>query len=173
MKKIVFISGATASGKSSFAHKLIDKYFNNNLQLSIGISQANGVNTIIIPKGTPLPAKYTTMATTSADGQTNVAFDVVQGERKMAKDCIKLGHLTVNGIQVAKRCEPKIEIVMEIDESGFLHVSASDLTTGVTISANLSSNSNLSEEDIVNILNEAEKHKEKMRENSSLVSPSP
>ena len=133
----------------------------NILQLSIGISQANGVNSIIIPKGTPLPAKYTTMATTSADGQTNVAFDVVQGERKMAKDCFKLGHITVNGIQVAKRCVPKIEVVMEIDDSGFLSVHASDLTTGASISTNLSSNSNLSEDDILHILSEAEKHKEK------------
>ncbi|OHT05337.1 hypothetical protein TRFO_05911 [Tritrichomonas foetus] len=130
----------------------------DTLPLSLGISQANGVNSIIIPHGTVLPAKYTTMATTSVDGQTNVAFDIVQGERKMAKDCIKLGHVTVHGIQVAKRCVPKIEVVMEIDESGFLAVHATDLATGATMTTSVYSQSNLSENDIQSLLDDAERN---------------
>lgn len=128
----------------------------NNTSLSLGISLANGANNIIIPRGTNLPAKLSTLSTTSRDNQTNVGFDVVEGERPMAADNIKLGHVMIEGIQIAKRGVPRIEITMEINEDGILIVSGKDLTTGAAVTAKIENKGNLSPEDIDRMIAEAE-----------------
>ncbi|OHT09810.1 hypothetical protein TRFO_21174 [Tritrichomonas foetus] len=128
----------------------------NTLLLSVGISQANGINSIIIPHGTILPAEFKVCATTSYDGQNDVSFDIIQGERKMAADCIFLGHVTVDGIGVALRCVPKIEVTMKIDEDGLMSVKAKDLKTGASMTTSLYSSSNLNESDIQRMYDEAE-----------------
>ena len=141
----------------------------NSTPLSFGISLANGTNNIIIPRGSPIPAKFSTPATTVKDGQRNVGFDVVEGERPIATDCIKLGHVTVEGIQIAKRGVPKLEVTMEINEDGMLVVTGKDLGTGAAMTVRITNSANLSEAEIENMLRESEAKKEEDNRRFSIV----
>jgi molecular chaperone DnaK len=127
--------------------------------LSIGFSVADGTGVVLIPRGSILPAKKCTLTTTSRDNQRNVGFEVLEGERKMAKDNVKLGTLIVDGIQQAPRGVPKIEITMEINEDGILVVTALDTKTGAVITTTIESASNLSRSDIHKMIADAEAHK--------------
>jgi molecular chaperone DnaK (HSP70) len=128
----------------------------NSTTLSLGISLANGLNFVILPRGTVLPAKIETPATTFRDNQQNVGFDIVQGERPLAADNMMLGHITVEGIQMAKRGVPKLVVQMELTEDGLLLVSAKDLKTGAAVTARVENRGNLSQEDVQKLLAEAE-----------------
>lgn len=128
--------------------------------LSLGVSSVNGTVTIIIPRGTKLPATMTTTATTSKDNQKNVGFDICEGERPMASDNIKLGHVTIAGIQQAPRGIPKIEITMTINENGILVVTGKDLTTNATVTTTVENKGNLKTEEIEKMLQQAEKEKQ-------------
>jgi molecular chaperone DnaK (HSP70) len=127
--------------------------------LSLGLSLADGTCLVLIPRGTVLPATKSTTTTTSRDDQRNVGFDVVEGERKMAKDNVRLGSVVVDGIQQALRGVPRIEVTMEINEDGILVVTAVDLRTGALITATIESGSNLSKHDIIAMMAEAEAYK--------------
>jgi L1 cell adhesion molecule like protein len=131
----------------------------NSTPLSLGISLANGTNHILVPRCTILPAKASVTATTFRDDQPNVGFDIVQGERMMARDCLKLGHVTVEGIERAKRGVPKIKVEMELDDDGILVVTGRDLTTMATVSAKVENQGNLSRQAIEKLLAEAETEK--------------
>jgi molecular chaperone DnaK (HSP70) len=127
--------------------------------LSLGFSLADGTFSVLIPRGSIIPAKKCTITTTSRDGQRNVGFDVLEGERAMAKDNIKLGSVTVKGIERAPRGVAKIEVAMEINEDGILVVTAIDLRTGVSITATIQSGSTLSKEEISEMIAEAKANK--------------
>ena len=166
------VDGAAIQGallKGNKASKLRGLQVRNSTPLSFGISLANGTNNIIIPRGSPIPAKFSTPATTVKDGQRNVGFDVVEGERPIATDCIKLGHVTVEGIQIAKRGVPKLEVTMEINEDGMLVVTGKDLNTGAGMTVRITNSANLSEAEIENMLNESEAKKEEDNRRFSIV----
>ena len=110
---------------------------------SIGISLTNGTTCIIIPCGKTIPYSYSTMTTTFKDNQRNVTFDIVEGERTMAEDNIKIGNVCVKGIENAPRGVPNIEIKMRIDEEGILIVEAQDKKTGADMNTRIKSNLNL------------------------------
>jgi molecular chaperone DnaK (HSP70) len=128
----------------------------NSTPLSLGISLANGTTLVILPRGSPLPATLSTPATTFQDDQLNVGFDIVQGERPLARDNIKLGHITVEGIQRARRGVPRLLVEMTLDEDGILIVTAKDLRTGAAMTSRLENKGNLSPGQIDRLLAEAE-----------------
>jgi molecular chaperone DnaK (HSP70) len=127
--------------------------------LSIGFSLADGTASVLIPRGSILPAKHSTTTTTSRNNQSNVGFDVVEGEQPLAKDNIRLGNVVVRGIQRAPRGAPKIEITMAVGEDGILAVAAVDQITGAAISAAIQSGSNLSRGEIAEIMAERQLQK--------------
>ena len=166
------VDGAAIQGammKGNKAGKLNGLQVRNSTPLSFGISLANGTNNIIIPRGSAIPAKFSTPATTVKDGQRNVGFDVVEGERPIAADCIKLGHVTVEGIQIAKRGVPKLEVTMEINEDGMLVVTGKDLKTGAAMTVRITNSANLSEEEIEKLLEESEAKKEEDKQKRRMV----
>jgi molecular chaperone DnaK (HSP70) len=128
--------------------------------LSIGFSLADGTIIVMIPRGTVLPAKKRTRTTTSRDDQRNVGFDIIEGERKLAKDNVKLGSIFVDGIERAPKGVPKIDISMEVNEDGILVVEAKDLKTGALIQTTLRSGTTLSKEQIAQMVADAAAHKE-------------
>jgi L1 cell adhesion molecule like protein len=127
--------------------------------LSLGISLASGAAFVLIPRGSVLPAQYSTAATTFRDWQLNIGFDIVQGERQLARDCIKLGHVTVEGIEKARRGVPMILVEMELNEDGILIVMAKDLKTDATITARIQNRGNLSRENVERLLADADEER--------------
>ncbi|MBR6510536.1 MAG: molecular chaperone DnaK [Clostridia bacterium] len=124
--------------------------------LSLGIETMGGVSTKIIDRNTTIPAKKSQIFSTAADGQTSVEVHVLQGEREFAKDNKTLGVFHLDGIAPAPRGIPQIEVTFDIDANGIVHVSAKDLGTGKENDITITSNTNMSKEDIDKAVKEAE-----------------
>lgn len=154
--------GAALQGAISKGDKSIKPVkIKNTSVLSIGFSLADGTTNVLIPRGTAIPCSFSTMTTTFKDNQRNVTFDIIEGERKMAQDNIKLGNVCVHGIEKAPRGVPKIEIKMGINEEGILVVKARDKATGATIKTRMTSKTNLSKDQVKKMLAVAELNKQK------------
>ena len=126
--------------------------------LSLGIETMGGVSTKVIDRNTTIPAKKSQIFSTAADGQTSVEVHVLQGEREFAKDNKTLGVFHLDGIASAPRGVPQIEVTFDIDANGIVHVSAKDLGTGKENNITITSNTNMSKEDIENAVKEAEQY---------------
>ena len=126
--------------------------------LSLGIETMGGVSTKVIDRNTTIPAKKSQIFSTAADGQTSVEVHVLQGEREFAKDNKTLGVFHLDGIAPAPRGIPQIEVTFDIDANGIVHVSAKDLGTGKEQSITITSNTNMSKEDIEKAVKEAEQY---------------
>ena len=124
--------------------------------LSLGIETMGGVSTKVIDGNTTIPAKKSQIFSTAADGQTSVQVHVLQGEREFAKDNKTLGVFNLDGIAPAPRGIPQIEVTFDIDANGIVHVSAKDLGTGKEQSITITSNTNMSKDDIDKAVKEAE-----------------
>ena len=124
--------------------------------LSLGIETMGGVSTKIIDRNTTIPAEKSQIFSTAADGQTSVEVHVLQGEREFAKDNKTLGVFHLDGIAPAPRGIPQIEVTFDIDANGIVHVSAKDLGTGKENDITITSNTNMSKEDIDKAVKEAE-----------------
>ena len=124
--------------------------------LSLGIETMGGISTKVIDRNTTIPAKKSQIFSTAADGQTSVEVHVLQGEREFAKDNKTLGVFHLDGIAPAPRGIPQIEVTFDIDANGIVHVSAKDLGTGKEQSITITSNTNMSKEDIDKAVKEAE-----------------
>lgn len=131
--------------------------------LSLGIETLGGVFTKIIERNTTIPTRKSQIFTTAADGQTSVEIHVLQGERPMAKDNKTLGRFILSGIPPAPRGVPQIEVTFDIDANGIVHVSAKDLGTGKSQDITITSTTNLSEEEIQRMVNEAKQYEEQDR----------
>ncbi|MBE6729208.1 MAG: molecular chaperone DnaK [Ruminococcaceae bacterium] len=123
--------------------------------LSLGIETMGGVSTKVIDRNTTIPTKKSQIFSTAADGQTSVEVNVLQGEREFAKDNKQLGVFHLDGIAPAPRGIPQIEVTFDIDANGIVHVSAKDLGTGKEQSITITSNTNMSKEDIEKAVQEA------------------
>ena len=154
------MTGAAISGAYYLDNAIKVPNISNTMSLSIGFSLADGTTSILIPRGTVLPASFSTETTTFKDNQRNVGFDIIEGERKMAADNIKLGDVCVQGIQRAPRGVPKIIITMDINEDGLLVVTAHDAATGAQITTRINSQNMLSREEIRRMIAEAEANKQ-------------
>ncbi len=126
--------------------------------LSLGIETMGGVSTKVIDRNTTIPTKKSQIFSTAADGQTSVEVHVLQGEREFAKDNKTLGVFHLDGIAPAPRGIPQIEVTFDIDANGIVHVSAKDLGTGKEQSITITSNTNMSKEDIEKAVQEAEQY---------------
>ncbi len=126
--------------------------------LSLGIETMGGVCTKVIDRNTTIPTKKSQVFSTAADGQTSVEVHVLQGEREFARDNKTLGVFHLDGIAPAPRGIPQIEVTFDIDANGIVNVSAKDLGTGREQSITITSNTNMSKEDIDKAVKEAEQY---------------
>jgi len=126
--------------------------------LTLGIETLGGVFTPLIERNTTIPAKKSQIFSTAADNQTSVEVHVLQGERKMASGNRTLGRFILDGIPPAPRGVPQIEVTFDIDANGIVHVSAKDKATGKENKIRIEASSGLSEEEIDQMVEEAERH---------------
>ena len=126
--------------------------------LSLGIETLGSVFTKLIPRNTTIPTKRSEVFSTAADNQTAVSIHVLQGEREMAKFNKTLGKFDLVGLPPAPRGIPQVEVTFDIDANGIVHVSAKDKATGKEQSIRIQASSGLSEEEIKNMRDDAEKH---------------
>ncbi|MFT4343137.1 MAG: molecular chaperone DnaK [Candidatus Woesearchaeota archaeon] len=128
--------------------------------LSLGIETLGGVSTKIIERNTTIPTKKSQIFSTAADNQPAVTINVLQGERAMSADNKSLGRFDLEGIPPAPRGVPQIEVTFDIDANGIVHVSAKDMGTGKEQKITVTGTSNLSEDEIKKMQEDAEKHAE-------------
>ena len=128
--------------------------------LSLGLETLGGVCTVLIPRNTTIPTSKSQVFSTAADNQPAVDIHVLQGERAMAADNKTLGNFQLSGIPSAPRGVPQIEVTFDIDANGIVNVKAKDLGTGKEQKITITSNTALTDEEIDNMVKEAEKNKE-------------
>jgi molecular chaperone DnaK len=126
--------------------------------LSLGIETLGGVCTRLIERNTTIPTKKGQIFSTAADNQTAVSIHVLQGEREMAGDNKTLGRFELVGIPPAPRGVPQVEVTFDIDANGIVHVSAKDLGTGKEQSIRITASSGLSEDEIDQMVKDAQSH---------------
>jgi molecular chaperone DnaK len=137
--------------------------------LSLGIEVLGGEFNIIIPKNTTIPTKAAQTYSTAADNQSAVTVHVLQGERLQAVHNKSLGKFDLSGIDPAPRGMPQIEVSFDIDANGIIHVSAKDKKTGKEQRIEIKSGSGLSEEEIAQMVRDAEAHREEDKKFHELV----
>jgi molecular chaperone DnaK len=126
--------------------------------LSLGIETQGGVMTKLISKNTTIPTKHSQIFSTADDNQTAVTVHVLQGERDIASANKSLGKFDLVGIPPAPRGVPQIEVTFDIDANGILHVSAKDKATNQEQSISIKASSGLSEDEIAQMVKDAETH---------------
>lgn len=128
--------------------------------LSLGIETLGGICTKLIERNTTIPVTKRQTFSTAADNQSAVTIHVLQGERELASANRTQARFNLEGIMPAPRGIPQIEVSFDIDANGIIHVSAKDLATGKEQKIRIESSSGLSEEDIEDLLRDAESHAE-------------
>lgn len=126
--------------------------------LSLGIETLGGVFTKLIDRNTTIPSKKSQVFSTAEDNQSAVTIRIGQGERSMFGDNKVIGSFNLEGLPPAPRGVPQIEVIFDIDANGIVHVTAKDKGTGKEQSIKIVASSNLSDEDIKKMQEDAEKH---------------
>ncbi len=137
--------------------------------LSVGIETLGGVMTTMIPRNTTIPTKKSEVFSTASDSQPSVEVHVLQGERPMAGGNKSLGRFHLDGIPPAPRGVPQIEVTFDIDANGILHVSAKDRATSKEQSIRIEASSGLKEDEIKNMVSDAESHADEDRRRKEAV----
>jgi molecular chaperone DnaK len=137
--------------------------------LSLGIETLGGVMTKLIDKNTTIPTKANQVFSTADDNQTAVTVHVLQGERDVATANKSLGRFDLGDIPPAPRGVPQIEVTFDIDANGILHVSAKDKATGKETSIQIKASSGLSDDEIDQMVKDAEAHADEDRKFHELI----
>ncbi|MBL6988733.1 MAG: molecular chaperone DnaK [Bacteriovoracaceae bacterium] len=137
--------------------------------LSLGIETLGGVTTKIIEKNTTIPAKKSQIFSTAQDNQPAVSIHVLQGEREFARDNKTLGRFDLTGIYPAPKGIPQIEVTFDIDANGIVHVSAVDKATSKSQEIRITSGSGLSDEEIQQMVRDAEENRETDKQKREVV----
>lgn len=124
--------------------------------LSLGVETLGSLMTVMIPRNTTIPVKKSETFSTAADNQPSVDIEVLQGERKLAKDNKSLGNFKLEGIPAAARGIPQIEVTFDINASGILSVTAKDKGTGKTQRISIQNASSLEKDEVERMIKEAE-----------------
>jgi len=137
--------------------------------LSLGIETLGQVMSTLIEKNTTIPTKKTQVFSTADDNQTAVTIHVLQGERKQAGKNKSLGRFDLAEIPPAPRGMPQVEVAFDLDANGILNVSATDKATGKEQSIIIKANSGLSDEEIDQMVRDAEAHSEEDKKFEGMV----
>ena len=152
--EVVAIGAAVQAG--ILTGELRDLMLNDVTPLSLGLETIGGVMKVLIPRNTAIPVRKSDLFSTSEPNQNSVEIHVLQGERQMTEGNKSLGRFRLSGIPPAPRGVPQVQVSFDIDANGLLQVSATDRTTGRQQSVTIQGGSNLSEEEITQLLQEAE-----------------
>jgi molecular chaperone DnaK len=137
--------------------------------LSLGIETLGGVFTRLIDRNTTIPAKKSQVFSTAEDNQNAVTIRVFQGEREMAADNKLLGQFDLVGLPPAPRGLPQIEVAFDIDANGIVNVSATDKATGKEQAVRIQASGGLSDDEIDNMVKDAEANAEDDKKRRDLV----
>ena len=137
--------------------------------LTLGIETKGGVMTKLIERNTTIPTRKGEVFSTAEDNQPSVEIHVLQGEREMAQYNKSLGKFQLTGIPPAPRGIPQIEVAFDIDANGILNVSAKDLGTGKEQKIEIKAGSGLSDDEIKNMVSDAETHADEDRRARALA----
>ena len=137
--------------------------------LTLGIETMGGIMTALIEKNTTIPTKKSQVFSTADDNQNAVTIHVLQGERKQAAVNKSLGRFDLADIPPAPRGTPQIEVTFDIDANGILNVSAKDKATGKEQSIVIKANSGLSDDEVEQMVRDAEAHADEDRKFEELA----
>ncbi len=137
--------------------------------LTLGIETLGAVSTKLIERNTTIPTRKSQVFSTAQDNQTAVSIRVLQGEREMAAGNKLLGQFDLIGIPPAARGMPQVEVTFDIDANGIVHVSAKDLGTGKEQSIKITASSGLTEDEIKQMVRDAETHAEEDKKHKETV----
>lgn len=137
--------------------------------LSLGIETQGGIMTKLIEKNTTIPTRKQQVFSTASDNQPAVSIHVLQGERDMSSDNKTLGRFDLTGIPPAPRGVPQVEVTFDIDANGIVKVSAKDLGTGKEQVIQITASSGLSEEEIKQMVRDAEANSSQDKERRELA----
>jgi len=137
--------------------------------LSLGVETLGGVMTKMIERNTTIPVKKTEVYSTAEDNQTAVDIHILQGERTQAADNMSLGHFRLDGIPVAPRGMPQVEVTFDIDANGILSVTAKDKASGKEQRITVTASTNLSKNEVERMVEQAKAHESEDRQRRELV----
>jgi molecular chaperone DnaK len=137
--------------------------------LSLGIETMGGIFTKLINKNTTIPTKHSQVFSTAEDNQPAVTIKVAQGEREMFAYNKSLGEFNLEGISPARRGQPQIEVTLDIDANGIMHVSAKDKNTGKENKITIKANSGLSDEEVQRMVKDAELNAESDKKQREII----
>jgi molecular chaperone DnaK (HSP70) len=123
--------------------------------LSLGMETMGGATSKVILRNSPIPCQHTEGFTTYADNQSGIEFNIVQGERELAKDCRSLGRFKLTGIPAMPAGMPKVAVRFALDANGMLIVTAKEETTGNVSEITVEPMNSLSDEDLEGMLMES------------------
>jgi len=165
--EVVAVGAAIQSGILS--GELRDLLLNDVTPLSLGLETVGGLMKVLIPRNTPIPVRQSDVFSTSESNQSSVSIQVCQGERPLASENKSLGKFRLSGIPPAPRGIPQVQVAFDIDANGLLEVSATDRTTGRKQTVSISGGSNLNEQEINSIIEEAKSKAIEDRKKRSVI----